>query len=434
MTSLLEWWRQRGYEGNPLFVRAEEIPARIWQARFDRIAPLGQSTPVINGRKIGEPRMMSSRLIEQIIGRGTCMPVLICGQQGSGKTFFRILAAEYCRRDHCATIEITWLDLSNAGIMATSTSDLIAATIARCLYTKLRSRFATLSDDKPELSREKEDVYTILAKCGQLIDDKHEGPCDSMCYVFLDGLDRLFEIYPQREEAKTAVTDFVRAVVALTCGPSLALRLFLPQELEFLAAQNQQLESVRLVWSVEDIMEMIERWLELFRNAPGSGPYLPQLLDPQAQSELRRELSKRGRQVCPRDAINTLRAVAQYAAEKDIITSRITEKDFRAAQKFRRRLWRPPWHAIRLWIGRCWNSAPIFLTKTVLKAANILRTILGWLEKARDRVEAIVTLVFVVAGVIFVLWCLLRSYVTHEPWPGCIEYLWRVLRRYLIGE
>lgn len=442
---LNKWWRQRGYEGNPLFVSAEDVPSHIWQKRLDSTVPLGRATPSTDGRERGEPSLvMSSYLIDDIIRRTTHKPVLIWGYQGSGKSFSRILATESCRRDNYAYVEITIQDLSSTGIMKAKTADQIAATIARCLYEKLCKHFARLPNKhfKPDL--EQEELYGILARCGEIIGGGKAAERGSdRFYVFIDGLDRLYEQHRRRQEVKAALKQFIEAVAADACGASLAVRLFLPQDFRPLALSG--ISEVELRWSVTDVIEALEWWLSMFwpGEANGKQSHLADLLE--RQEPFQRELIRQGAQICVRDGIRLLSAVTEYAAKKQVV-GKITEEELKAAckQTLHKRERGLPWCISRLRWALYSLSILIVLvalwsvilkrvrwTEAAQLVVSLLTLVLGWIAKVWEIIQAIVIVMVVLGGALFLAWCLWHSYRTREPPGHCLKYVWTFLRRFL---
>jgi hypothetical protein len=209
---------------------------------------------------------------------------------------------------------------------------------------------------------------------------------------------------------------------------------------------------------VENAIGAVELWLDVFYANPQlrMPPYLHALLEQDASDILRNQLRQKGDRLCPRDAVELLRAVASYAAQQGITDRPISGAEFKEALK---RLAEKPPRRRRLlyWLWRAfvaivvllaviyslpytpvWRALEQWLPGLALAANSViarLKEVFEWLKEAKDSIEVILLSVIILAAAFFLAWCMRRSHRAGEP-PAirrCLRYAWQYVRRYLPG-
>jgi len=296
-----------------------------------------------------------------------------------------------------------------------------------------------------------DDLGRILAHCGDLAASFPCEQANGKLYVFVDGLDKVYD-QRNRDNRATfeAILEFIRAVEDGACGEHLAIRVFLPADLKpaIIGALRPRLiradSNFDLVWDVRSVQEVAETRLTQTWVGSGTPParHLDKLLHQNAIDDLVGELRKREREgvLGPRCVIEALSVAANFAAYHNVGEGPISGDVYRRAQqpppclRWLTRLLQSKW----LWtllaaalLLLMLHSLPIssWLARLVVILSQAVAHAVSWLTGVLDTIEAILLLAAILAIGLFMAWCLWRSFRADQRVDvrGCLRHAWRFL-------
>ncbi len=187
----------------------------------------------------------------------------------------------------------------------------------------------------PAVALEHSRVGQILAQCGEVAATIHTERDPAKYYVFIDDLDRIGGTSRRHNDAVIrAITDFIDAVASAPTGECLAIRIFLSDDLyEPLKRAlghlwGEPILLVRLTWTVDRCMEVVERRLEKAWQdtpRPNDQRHLPLLLDQDAIGMFGRQLETSQKQghLEPRLAVRALSTAVDTVVQDEELRERI---------------------------------------------------------------------------------------------------------------
>jgi len=439
-----KWWQQRGYTGDP-FIASNAEDADTGQLRDWHIDCLS----------LADRRRRGIDTLAAVIREGDSRLGLIYAPTGGGKTFYRRLATQWCREEinSRGALEISATDLHRARVY--SRDGLSAHRLAVCVRDKILVHHPQRSPLVDISSGVGDDPGYVLSQCATLAASFNPERGPVKLYIFLDDLDKIYHKLSKDKHraALEAMVDFLVNVAGNACGEFVAMRVFLPLELYEPIQQalpshlHGRIWQEELLWTLESCEEVAERRFEISWDDGTRRGHLGFFLHLDAQVTFRRMLRKRERlgTLSPRDVIETLSAVASYAANKDIKDQLISEERYRESQATRkarrwtrllRKLW--PWaFALSVLAFLLWYYPQIraYLTTFPSLPARAIRSVIQWLTNVLDWVEAFLLLVAVLGASVFVFWCLLTSYQSGQQldWHKCLQQAWQFIHRHIPG-
>lgn len=342
-TGIDKWWNERGYYSNPFdWANAAEIPEKDWAGRVENLPMLLAAWHVDPCISIANPLNKQTMLsglgnplmLEEIISPKTGEPVLIYAPAGSGKTFYRRWAVyEVKETYHSHAVEIDRIDWLNWE-RSTMTP---GAALTRQIYEQACGKLGIIGTRSL-----KKDVYHIWSQFEKTLANLWPAQeSNRRFYVFVDAMEQLFgaDESVQNSKALEAIVELVKAADRQAGVSQLALRIFLPVQLQHLAKSRlgnlRRVHSREIEWKPEHCMMIIERRLRSYWEGDPNLVHLNRLFTLDAMDEFRRWL-QRQEAISPRCIITVINDLASYAWRKRILTDPIKVEvwnDFIAAEK-----------------------------------------------------------------------------------------------------
>ena len=351
--TLDRWWKQRGYDGNPFICsNAGDVDSVELSTRFQTWY-IDPSMPVQN-RGLGP-----TPTLDQVIRQGSSSLVLVYAPAGGGKTFYRRWAAYQVNESAAGEGAV---EVFNLRERLADPSLVTGHDLAACIYqsvSELKSDHFALPRDSTNVARglplsvsapdsapgdtsgKPERAESILRRCEELLVAIGNY---RRVYVFVDDIAQLFGEQADRAESNdrmlVAVTDVCSAAAAHGGGERLALRFFLPVELQPRVRERMGEALLRrthehsIQWSSEHCEAVIEQRLSSFwlgsRGAESDASlrtdtavtHLGRLLSEDTTGEFR-EWLRRQRNLSPRSLIDFFNKLGHFAFQNGTDASQV---------------------------------------------------------------------------------------------------------------
>jgi len=343
------WWGERGYSPNPFaWSNAADVTEKDWAGKIDSLFELFAAwhvDPNIDISASLAPQERDERkrnilrglgdtpTLDNIISPKTAEPVVVYAPVGGGKTFYRRWAI--CQIQESSDSRAVDIHRIAAGIR--DRKKLTVSVLAGLICEQACEQLGITANHLP-----KGNVYSILDQFEKSCQETWAGQeLPRRVYVFVDGIDQLFDTEPDwNSQVLKAIIDLVKAADKQAEGERLALRVFLPIQLQGPIEQRwghpKHVHPYRLQWTVEHCTVIVERRLSSCWKGERAADlvHLSRLFAPDALDEFLRWLQRR-EVVSPRCVISVINSLAEYAWIR-VLTDPISVaiwNDFVAAEK-----------------------------------------------------------------------------------------------------